>query len=97
MTLITTLQTDFLALEKSDFVKGAILAVLVSIGTGLAPILQSGAFPTWPQDLNALYAGLTAGGMYLFKNLLTDAQGKFLGINTVTPVATVLPPAPPKV
>lgn len=66
----------FLKLGKSDLIKGVVVAAIAAVGTGLLPVLQSGALPTLAQLQTAGIAGLTAGLAYLLKNLFTNSQGE---------------------
>lgn len=70
------MESIFLRLGKSDLFKGFIMAIGTAIATALIPILQSGTFPDMATLVNALVVGVTAGLVYLLKNLFTNSQGE---------------------
>lgn len=77
------MKTDFLRIGSSDLVKGAILASLAVIVTGATEILTglSAAPPVYPTMAmlgHLAVSGLTTGGIYLLKNLLTNNKDQFL-------------------
>lgn len=68
----------FLWLSKSDFFKGLIVAFFMAVGTLLVPVFESGMFPDMATLKKALMLGIGAGVSYLFKNIFSNSDGKFL-------------------
>lgn len=71
------------SLGKSDLIKGAIMAALAAIVTGVTEILTGlTAIPVVYPSLVTLehlaLAGVSAFGIYLAKNFLTNSEDKFL-------------------
>ena len=69
--------STFLTLGKSDFVKGAIVAVIGAVFGAVYSILKNSGFDVfsidWSLTLQAsINAAITAFVTYLSKNLLTD-------------------------
>lgn len=80
-------------LSLGDWGRGLIIAILspvvVAVLAVLGAIINAPGFDAWGVDYGALFHNLTntlivasygAGVGYITKNLLTDDQGKFLGI-----------------
>jgi hypothetical protein len=66
----------FLRLSKSDFVKGFVVAIL-SAGLGaIAPAIAAGTIISTAVLQGAGQAGLAGGIAYLMKNLVTNSEGK---------------------
>lgn len=64
-------------LQKNDFIKGGIVAVITAVLTSILQMLQNGGFVIdWMTVLNV---AIVAGISYLLKNLGTNEQGKFAG------------------
>lgn len=70
--------SDFLKINTRDLVKGAVVAVLAVVTSGLVTILESGALPTVQQLKGIGMVALTAGVSYLLKNFLTNSQDEVL-------------------
>lgn len=74
------MQSEFLTLGKSDFIKGlalvVIVAVLGSLQQGLTTFGFDFASYNWAEIIKV---AVTAGVGYLGKNLLTTSDGKLLG------------------
>lgn len=69
--------SEIYQLNSADFIKGLITAVFGAVIGIVMPILQSG---DWVFDWTLiLKSAITAAVAYLFKNLLTNSEGKFLG------------------
>jgi hypothetical protein len=68
----------FLKLNRSDFAKGLILAVITAVLGALYQLLQTKGFALTGIDLQELLKiALTAFVGYLSKNLLTNSSGEF--------------------
>ncbi len=68
-------------LGKKDFLKGLVVAVLVSMLATLQQLLKSKGLDIGQDQLmNILNAGLISGVGYLIKNLSTDEEGKIGGM-----------------
>jgi hypothetical protein len=79
------MQSGLFKLNLSDFLKGALVAILTAVIGALYALVQSGTFPTTFAELQpVLVAAVTAFLAYISKNLVTNSQGE---------VAT---PEPPK-
>lgn len=75
------LQSAFLTLDKNDFLKGLVVAILAAVLTSLANLFNAPGFAfggiNWSQVATiALMSGIS----YLSKNLLTTQTGSFLGV-----------------
>jgi hypothetical protein len=69
------MNSGFLTLNTQDFIKGLIVAVLMSALQIVYATLSSGTFTfDW---MAILQAGVTAGVAYLMKNLFTNQEGQF--------------------
>ena len=70
----------FLSLGLKDLAKGAIMAILTVIVTGLYTALNAvpPSIPDLPTLENLGAAGLVAGAIYLMKNFLTNSNDQFL-------------------
>jgi len=69
-------QSEFMKLAKSDLMKGAFLAAITIIVTGVGNILTTGALPTWEALLTILSTGGIAFLSYLVKNLFSNSAGQ---------------------
>lgn len=68
----------FLKLSKSDWLKGLYSAVVTPIAYGLIDYANTNTLPDLPK-LKALgIIGLCAGMVYILKNLVTNSNGKVL-------------------
>jgi branched-subunit amino acid transport protein len=66
----------FLSLNKKDFLKGLVVAVLTAVITVIYTTIESG---TLTFDWKAIaMAALSAALAYITKNLLTNSEDKFL-------------------
>jgi ABC-type uncharacterized transport system permease subunit len=70
--------SKFFALNGRDLVKGVIVAVLASVVTALAAIIESGNLPTSEQWRSIAMMAIAAGLSYFLKNFLTNSEDKFL-------------------
>jgi hypothetical protein len=70
--------SDFLKINTRDLVKGAVVAILAVITSGLVTILESGAMPTIAQLKGIGMVALTAGVSYLLKNFLTNSADEVM-------------------
>jgi len=72
-------QAKFMKLQISDFWKGLLITIGTAIGTALIKYLDSGQFPaTWGDWKMILFPALSAGIIYILKNLITNTKGKLL-------------------
>jgi len=72
--------SDFLKLNKGDFIRGLIIAVLAPTLTLLASAFNDPSFALDSLDwFGLIKIALASGFSYLIKNLLTDHKGKILG------------------
>lgn len=80
-------------LSLGDWGRGIIVAILapafIAVTSVLGAIINAPGFDAWSVDYGALFHSLTntlivssygAGVGYILKNLLTNDEGKFLGI-----------------
>lgn len=73
--------STFFALGKSDFVKGAIVAVLGAVFAVLAQAFDLPGFDYATFDWGSVgQAAVTALIAYLSKNFLTTKDGSFMGV-----------------
>lgn len=74
------MSSDFLRLNKGDFTRGLVVAVLAAVFTQLAAALNAPGFELtsfdWAETLKIAFASAVG---YISKNLLTDADGRILG------------------
>ena len=72
--------SDFLKLNKGDFTRGLVIAILAPTLTILASAFNAPDFALDSLDWFGLVKIAFASGFsYLIKNLLTDSNGKILG------------------
>ena len=69
-------------LSLKDLMKGGITAVMTAVLTGLYSIIDNGRMPTMDDVKFIGTNGLLAFGGYIFKNLGTNSEDKFLGKET---------------
>lgn len=75
-----TIRSGFVRLNKSDIIKGFVMAFATPILVYLADIIGVPGFTFAALDIGMLVKiGLASGFTYLIKNWLTDSQGKLLG------------------
>ena len=72
------MKSDFLSLNKKDFVRGFIIAVIAAVLTNLYTILQLGKLPTLDELQVALAVGVSAGISYIIKNFVTNSNDEIL-------------------
>jgi hypothetical protein len=74
------MQSFYLELSNRDFQRGLIVAVLGAVVGVLNQSITAGSFDFFTYDwLSVLKLAGATGFSYLFKNLLSDESGKFLG------------------
>ena len=71
--------SNFFSLNWLDLGKAIIMVVIATICARLIPIVDAGTLPQLTDLVQCLKVGIAAGLSYLFKNLLTNSAGKFLG------------------
>lgn len=72
--------SGFLKLNKNDFIKGLVVAVLSAVLTLVLKLLDANGLMVTSADLQTIgTVALTAAVSYLIKNLGTDDQGKLGG------------------
>jgi hypothetical protein len=70
------MKSSFLNLNKTDFIKGLIMAVLTSVLTIVYNTISTGSFAI---DLKAVsLAASTSAVAYIMKNILTNSNDQFL-------------------
>ena len=75
-----TIRSGFVRINKSDIIKGFVMAFATPILVYLADIIGVPGFTFAALDIGMLVKiGLASGFTYLIKNWLTDSQGKLLG------------------
>lgn len=80
-------------LQMRDFLLGLAMAVFAPAATAgfavIGAIVSAPGFDAWAVDYGTLFHNLTntlivvsysSGAGYIMKNLLTDSQGRFLGV-----------------
>lgn len=77
------MKSEFLSLEKSDLVKGCIMAVLTFVFGGLKVFIEGmiatpSVYPTWAQIEHLGLTGLSIGALYLLKNFMTNSKDQLL-------------------
>jgi hypothetical protein len=66
-------------LHLNDFIKGAIIAFLTAILTGVYTAIEAGSFSfTWDFFKPIVLAGVGGAIAYILKNYLTNSDGKLL-------------------
>jgi len=74
------MNSQFLRLNTSDFVKGLIVAIAASVVTYLASALNAPGFDWTTLDWNyILKIAFTSFMGYISKNLLSNSEGKVFG------------------
>ena len=77
------IEAEFLALSRSNIMKGLRLAIMAAIGTGLIKICSGlmgtpVVYPTMETLIQMVDMGAGAGGLYLIHELLSNSGGEFL-------------------
>ena len=67
----------FLSLSLQDLLRGAAIAVGTSVLVTIEPILNMGTIPDIPTLKKTAIVGISAGIVYLFKNLFTNSKDQF--------------------
>lgn len=67
--------SDYLSLNKYDWIKGAIVAFLSAFLAAIYKIIDMGQFPTWQEWRTAALVGAAAFIGYIIKNFFTDSTG----------------------
>jgi len=70
--------SNFLAVNGRDLAKGLIIAVLATVISSLATIIEAGQLPTPEQWRNIGMMAAGAALTYFLKNFLTNSEDKFL-------------------
>jgi len=70
------MNSNFGELNWADIGKGALVAFLTIVITGLGTTLQAGAFPTLAELGTLALTGLGAGLAYLLKNIFTNSKNE---------------------
>jgi hypothetical protein len=70
--------SKFLEINGRDLIKGLIVAVLATVISSLATIIEAGQLPTTEQWKNIGMMAAGAGLTYFLKNFLTNSEDKFL-------------------
>ena len=78
------MQSNFLRLNVNDLIRGGITAIFAAVITVLYQVTQSAAFDVFTADWGIILSeminvSVTVLVAYLFKNLLSDKEGKVLG------------------
>lgn len=73
-------KSEFLKLNKSDLVRGVVVAALATLLGMLQQGLTAHGLDVIHYDWSSILSLSTQAGLaYLFKNLISDPQGKVLG------------------
>jgi hypothetical protein len=70
--------SKFLEINGRDLVKGLIIAVLATVLSSLAAIINEGQLPTVDQWKSIAMMAAGAALTYFLKNFLTNSEDKFL-------------------
>lgn len=70
-------KSKFLTLGAKDFLRGLAQAAGTGAAVVLMPVLVKGQLPSLLVLKLAAAAAISAGGVYLFKNLLTNSADQF--------------------
>ena len=72
--------SSFFRLNRRDFINGLVMAVISGVGGVIVQAAQAGTFDLFTYDWMSIgKLALNVSVAYLFKNLLTTGDGKFLG------------------
>jgi len=71
------MNSTFLTLNSTDFLKGLIMAVLSSVITVIYQTVEAGSLVFDWKAIGTM--ALTSGLAYIMKNLFTNSTGKFFG------------------
>lgn len=72
------MKSKFLSLDLKDLLKGAIVAVVTALLTGLYELITAGGDLTWLNFKPVLLTSLAALISYLLKNMFTNSEGDIL-------------------
>jgi hypothetical protein len=72
------MRSPFFQLNARDLFKGAVLALLTALITGVYELLQAGAGLDWVTLKPVVLTSVMALLAYLLKNLFTNTQGEIL-------------------
>lgn len=73
------MKSSLLNLDYKDLLKGALLALLSAIITGVYDLVSNGILPsTWEQFKPIVLSSVTAFLAYIIKNALSNNKGEFL-------------------
>jgi len=71
------MKSDFLRLNAKDFLKGLLVAIIMTFIASLNAVLQDGTFDfTWLIMKPVVMSSVGAGLAYLIKNFFTNSEGK---------------------
>lgn len=84
-TIMATTNSNFGSLNIMDLLKGGLLALLTSLGTGLDVFIESGTLPSTSADWRKIAIGGVVGFLaYLSKNFITNSSGQIAKKETTT-------------
>lgn len=72
------MKSKFLSLEIKDWIRGLFMAVGAAVVDGAIIVLNAGAMPNTDEYKRLAIVGLSAGLVYIAKNLLTNSNDQFL-------------------
>ncbi len=72
------MRSEFLRLNRRDFIKGLIVAVICTFLTGLYQLIANGGAVNWLTIKPVVIAAIGSAISYLTKNLLTNSKGDFM-------------------
>jgi hypothetical protein len=72
------MRSEFLRLNRRDFINGLIVTVFCALITGCYQIIANGGTFNWLTVKPVVIAALGAGVSYLTKNLLSNSKGEFM-------------------
>ena len=72
------MRSPFLNLNWRDLFKGAVLALISALATGLYELINTGTLLTWEVLKPVVLVSVMAFVSYLVKNLFTNTQGEIM-------------------
>lgn len=72
------MRSEFLRLNRRDFIKGLIVAAICTFLTGLYQLIANGGDVNWLTIKPVVIAAIGSAISYLTKNLLTNSKGDFM-------------------